>query len=196
MILKTLVACPACQVQKNMCHNVALRFLCRVFSVRSVLSLAWCIVPMQIYFCVTLSRSSVHFPRAVCAKVTNPPNYELRPTPCSCTALRPYRSASVCIKCVSAAVTSVALLTLCPEWEFLQATPIARTQDGGDNKLMFFGSIAAAIMGNLEVVEAGACSTGGTLIEHMQLVCMYARLPLLFCTDDLLLQPLVSVALL
>ena len=63
-------------------------------------------------------------------------------------------------------MTPVALLKLWPiGLELLQTTPVARTQDGGVNKLIFFGSIAAAIMGNLEVVEAGECVTGSTLIE-------------------------------
>ena len=63
-------------------------------------------------------------------------------------------------------MTPVALLKLWPiGLELLQTTPVARTQDGGVNKLIFFGSIAAAIMGNLEVVEAGECVMGGTLME-------------------------------
>ena len=63
-----------------------------------------------------------------------------------------------------------ARLTLCPNGlELLQATPVVRTQDEGDNKLMLFGSIAAAVMGNLEVVEAGACATGVTLILSVRI---------------------------
>ena len=55
----------------------------------------------------------------------------------------------------------------------VQATRIARTDD---NELMLFGSIAAAIMDNLEVVETGECVTGGTPIirvsGHMHVLCM------------------------
>ena len=61
---------------------------------------------------------------------------------------------------------------------------------------MFFGSIAAAIMGNLEVVEAGECVTGSTLIGCQGRCNWFICSPLLFCPDDWLLQPLVSVELL